>query len=79
MFSLAPRDEAHAPWLDIAPRRDRASRSSTSAQRTGIVTRNDAYLSPLAARAIELIELGFADHAREEPARRTRVRRSPAR
>ena len=55
------------PEIDIRPR-------------TGILTRQDAYLSPLAARAIELVELGFADHARDksELAAR-RARRSSAR
>ena len=68
MFSLAPRDEAlrhgwtsrlvaiSIPELDIRPR-------------TGVLLRADAYLSPLAARAIELIELGFADVARDKRAR----------
>jgi DNA-binding transcriptional LysR family regulator len=65
LFSLAPRTEVarHAaarhvvaiaiPELDIHPR-------------NGIVTRVDAYLSPLATRAIELIEFAFAEQAREE-------------
>jgi DNA-binding transcriptional LysR family regulator len=70
LFSLAPRDEAmrhgwtthlaalSIPELDIRPR-------------TGILMRTDAYVSPLAARAIELIELGFTEHARDKlrPAR----------
>ena len=72
LFSLAPRDEAmrhgwttrlvalSIPELDIRPR-------------TGILMRADAYVSPLAARAIELIELGFADLARDK-VRPTRVR-----
>jgi DNA-binding transcriptional LysR family regulator len=73
LFSLAPRDEAmrhgwttrlvsiSIPELNIRPR-------------TGILTRDEAYLSPLAARAIELVEQGFADNAQEKVARRTRVR-----
>ena len=73
LFSLAPRDEAmrHGwttrlasigiPELDIRTR-------------TGILTRDEAYLSPLATRAMELVELGFADHAREKVARRAQVR-----
>ena len=79
MFSLAPRDEAmrhgwtsrlvaiNIPEIVIHPR-------------NGIVTRQDAYLSPLATRAIELVELAFADHARDksELAAR-RARRSSAR
>jgi DNA-binding transcriptional LysR family regulator len=45
-------------------------------QRTGVVTRADAYLSPLAARAIELIELNVAENARKEPARPARAHRA---
>ena len=40
-----------------------------AASRTGVVMRADAYVSPLAAGAIELIELGFAAHAREKARR----------
>jgi DNA-binding transcriptional LysR family regulator len=73
LFSLAPGDEAmrhgwasrlvsiSIPELNIRPR-------------TGILTRDEAYLSPLATRAIELVEEGFADNAQEKVARRTRVR-----
>jgi DNA-binding transcriptional LysR family regulator len=72
LFSLAPRDESmrhgwtprlvalSIPELDIRPR-------------TGVLMRADAYVSPLAARAIELIEIGFAELAREK-LRPTRVR-----
>ena len=72
LFSLAPRDEAmrhgwttrlvalSIPELDIRPR-------------TGVLMRADAYVSPLAARAIELIELGFAELAHDK-VRPTRVR-----
>ena len=75
LFSLAPRDEAmrhgwtsrlvaiSIPELDIRPR-------------TGVLMRADAYLSPLAARAIELIEQGFAEHARDKR-RARRVSASP--
>jgi DNA-binding transcriptional LysR family regulator len=77
LFSLAPRGDALHGWtsrlvaisipeLNIHPR-------------TGVVTRPEAYLSPLATRAIELIELGFADHAQDESARRTRTRLSSVR
>ena len=42
--------------------------------------RHDAYLSPLATRAIELVELGFADHARDKSELAVRrARRSSAR
>jgi len=73
LFSLAPRDEAmrhgwtsqlvaiSIPELNIRPR-------------TGILTRAEAYLSPLAARAIELVEQGFAEHARGKVAHRVQVR-----
>lgn len=73
VFSLAPRDEAmrhgwrtrlvaiSIPELDIRPR-------------TGILMRDEAYVSPLAARAIELIEEGFAEHALTKTPRTTRVR-----
>jgi DNA-binding transcriptional LysR family regulator len=44
--------------------------------RTGVVTRADAYLSPLAVRAIELIEHTVAENARKEPARRARAQRA---
>ncbi len=78
MFSLAPRDEAmrhgwtsrlaaiSIPELDIRPR-------------TGILMRAEAYLSPLAARAIELIEEGFAEHASSKAPRPARVRLSSVR
>jgi DNA-binding transcriptional LysR family regulator len=78
MYSLAPRHAAlwhgwssrlvavDIPELDIS-------------QRIGVVTRTDAYLSPLAARAIELIEQGLGDIPRENPASPTRTKRSPAR
>jgi DNA-binding transcriptional LysR family regulator len=73
VFSLAPRDEAmrHGwtsrldaitiPELDIRPR-------------TGIVMRAEAFVSPLAARAIELIELGFAEYSNRKEPPPTRVR-----
>jgi DNA-binding transcriptional LysR family regulator len=68
LFSLAPQSEIllrmgnrrlvaiSIPELDIHPR-------------NGIVTRAEAYLSPLAARAIELVELAFGDLAREQTPR----------
>ena len=52
------------PELDIRPR-------------TGILMRDDAYMSPLATRAIELIEAGFAEHAPDKAAARPRVRLPP--
>jgi len=73
LFSLAPRDESmrhgwtnrlvaiNIPEIDIRPR-------------TGILMRTEAYVSPLAARAIELVELGFAEHAHKKTARPARVR-----
>jgi DNA-binding transcriptional LysR family regulator len=73
LFSLAPRDEAmrhgwtsrlvsiSIPELEIRPR-------------TGILMRADAFVSPLAARAIELIKSGFADHAHSNEPPPTRVR-----
>jgi hypothetical protein len=78
MFSLAPRDEAlrhgwtariagiSIPEIVIHPR-------------NGILTRPDAYLSPLAARAIELVEFGFADHSGNASVPAVRARRSSAR
>jgi DNA-binding transcriptional LysR family regulator len=78
LFSLAPRDEAmrhgwtprlvaiDIPELDVRPR-------------TGILVRAGAYLSPLATRAMELVELGFADLTREKAVRRTRIRLSAVR
>lgn len=73
VFSLAPRDEAlrygwasrlvaiSIPELDIRPK-------------TGILMRSEAYVSPLAARAIELIEEGFAAHSRDSSPRPSRPR-----
>jgi DNA-binding transcriptional LysR family regulator len=73
LFSLAPRDEAlHLGWasrlvaisvpeLDIRPK-------------TGILMRAEAYVSPLAARAIELIEQGFAERARDKTPHPSRPR-----
>lgn len=64
LYSLAPTDAAfrkkweprlvaiEIPGLDIT-------------QHIGIVTRSDAYLSPLAVRAIELIELYVAEHIQD--------------
>ena len=78
VFSLAPRDQAmrhgwtsrlvaiSIPELDIRPR-------------TGILTRTEAYLSPLATRAIELIDEGFAEHASGKMPRPARVRLSSVR
>jgi DNA-binding transcriptional LysR family regulator len=73
LFSLAPRDEAmrhgwksqlvaiSIPELNIRPK-------------TGIITRADAYLSPLATRAMELVEQGFADYARRNVAHQVKFR-----
>lgn len=78
MFTFAPRHDAlrHGwasrlvaigiPELDIR-------------HRTGVVTRTDAYLSPLATRAIELIELSLAEYSREELVRPAPAKRTPAR
>ena len=78
LFSLAPRTEVlrqaathrvvaiTIPEIDIHPR-------------NGVVTRDDVYLSPLALRAIELIELAFADHAHDQGARSARVLKTAAR
>jgi DNA-binding transcriptional LysR family regulator len=78
LFSLAPRTEVFRqaathrvvaitiPELDIHPR-------------NGVITRDDTYLSPLALRAIELIELAFADHVHDQGARSARVRQTAAR
>jgi hypothetical protein len=41
---------------------------------TGVLTRTDAYLSPLAARAIELIEQAFAERVPDSLARKSRGR-----
>ncbi len=77
LFSLAPHTEVARnaatrrlvaiviPELDIRPR-------------NGIVMRIDAYLSPLAQRAIELIENAFAEQARDESDSKVRTLR-PAR
>ena len=78
LFSLAPREESmrhgwtnrlvaiSIPEIDVRPR-------------TGVLLRADAYVSPLAARAIELIELGFAERAQDKTARPIRVRLASAR
>jgi DNA-binding transcriptional LysR family regulator len=75
LFSLAPRTEVARnaatrrlvaiaiPELDIHPR-------------NGIVTRTDAYLSPLALRAIELVEFTFAEQARDDVPRAPRKLRA---
>ncbi len=47
--------------------------------RTGVVTRVDAYLSPLASRAIELIELDLAGSVKPGPTRPTRAAKSRSR
>jgi DNA-binding transcriptional LysR family regulator len=78
LYSLAPRHAAlwhgwasrlvaiDVPELDIR-------------QRVGVVTRANAYLSPLTERAIELIKESLAENANDEPARPTRAKRAPAR
>ena len=78
MYSLAPRHAAvwhgwssrlvavEIPELDVS-------------QRIGVVTRTDAYQSPLAARAIELIEQSLREVAQDQPAPPTRTKRSAAR
>jgi DNA-binding transcriptional LysR family regulator len=78
LYSLAPRHTAlwhgwasrlvaiDIPELDIS-------------QRIGVVSRFDAYLSPLAARAIELVEESLAENANAEPMRPARSKQAPAR
>lgn len=78
LFSLAPRDQLlrqgwssrfatiDIPEIDVRPS-------------TGVMTRADAYLSPLAARAIELIESAFAENAQNKVVRPARVRLSAVR
>ena len=78
LYGIAPRHEAlwhgwesrlapiDIPEIDIK-------------QRAGVVTRTGAYLSPLAMRAIELIELSFADLTREKPTPSARARRTSER
>lgn len=73
LFSLAPRDQMlrqgwtsrfatiDIPEIDVRPT-------------TGVLTRTDAYLSPLAARAIELIEQAFAERVPDSLARKSRGR-----
>jgi DNA-binding transcriptional LysR family regulator len=65
LFSLAPRTEVAR---SAATRRIVAIAISELDihPRNGIVTRVDAYLSPLANRAIELIEFAFAEQVRDE-------------
>ncbi len=78
LFSLAPRTEVlrqartrqlvaiTIPEIDIHPR-------------NGVITRNDAYLSPLANRAIELVELAFADQVHDQDAQSARAPKAAAR
>jgi len=77
LYSLAPVHEVlgHSEasklvFLDIPELNIRLS--------TGVVTRADAYLSPLASRAIELIELRIAENEREKSVRRSRPNRAVA-
>jgi hypothetical protein len=44
-------------------------------QRIGVVTRADAYLSPLADRAIELIEQSLAANGPEDPQQKPQAKR----
>ncbi len=68
LFSLAPKHEAmRHGWTSRLAAVDIPELAV--AQRTGVVTRTDAYLSPLAVRAIELIDLNLAADARV-PAKR---------
>jgi DNA-binding transcriptional LysR family regulator len=77
MYSLAPRHEAL--WHGWAPRLVTIDIPELGfGQRTGIVTRKDAYLSPLAARAIELIEQSLAMDGHEEPQQKARAKRARA-
>ena len=76
MYSLAPRHEAL--WHGWASRLVTIEIPELGfGQRTGIVTRKNAYQSPLAARAIELIKDSLAENANDEPVRSTRAK--PAR
>jgi DNA-binding transcriptional LysR family regulator len=78
LFSLAPRHLAlrHGWQPRIVPVEVAELDIQT---RYGVLTRIDAYLSPLARRAIELIELELADAVREEPVRKVHASRSLAR
>jgi DNA-binding transcriptional LysR family regulator len=78
LFSLAPRLEAlRHGWTSRLKTIDIPELNVP--QKIGVVTRADAYLSPLATRAIELIGLGLADNAGEEPARAAPAKRTAAR
>jgi DNA-binding transcriptional LysR family regulator len=77
LYSLAPVHEVlgHAEasrlvFLDIPELNIRMA--------TGVVTRADAYLSPLAIRAIELVELHIAENERKKFTRPTRAGRAAA-
>jgi DNA-binding transcriptional LysR family regulator len=77
LFSMAPRTEilrfgaamglvaVDIPEFNIQPR-------------NGILTRTGAYLSPLATRAIQLVELAFAEQALEHVPRPARTLRTTA-
>jgi DNA-binding transcriptional LysR family regulator len=78
LYSLAPRHAAL--WHGWASRLVAIDITELDiSQRVGVVTRANAYLSPLAKRAIELIEEGLAENANDEPVRPTRAKRAPAR
>ncbi len=75
LYSLAPRHDAmRQGWTSRLVTIDIPELSLK--HRTGVVTRVDAYLSPLASRAIELIELDLAGSVKPGP---TRAAKSMAR
>lgn len=78
MYSLAPRHAAL--WHGWSSRLVAVDIQELDiSQRIGMVTRTDAYLSPLAARAIELIEQGLGEVAQALSAPPPRTKRSDAR
>jgi len=73
LYSMAPRHAAL--WRGWAPRLVAIDIPELDIkQRIGVVSRADAYLSPLAARAIELIKGSLAESANDEPVRPTRAK-----
>jgi DNA-binding transcriptional LysR family regulator len=77
-YSLAPRHAAL--WHGWASRLVTVEIPELEiGQRIGVFTRAEGYLSPLAARAVELIEHSFREDSGDETVRQTRARRSPAR
>ena len=72
LFSLAPHHESlRHGWTSRLVTIDIPELAFRS--RIGVITRNDAYLSPLAKRAIEMIELDVADARHEVPAHPARA------